>query len=1724
MKRFLLSLVVALLAFTGAGAQEWVSLLSNINGLPGVLNTTASGEYYKFTSPLFDLGVLATRRVRITVLDTQTHERPNGNNYCFALSELAIYDGDGNPLSYSPISNADHNSLSSFFSKDGEGLDGLYDDNYNTYFHSMWSSINAVADYHYVELQLDKAISSFRLEWGTRMGQSKNAPTKVAVTLGTDYTGVGTVAEFELGEAVVSADELSVENRLFVMQSNSLQYHYANDGMIYWGSGPIFMLCAEQGTEEPGFENLMQLIDTGDGGYYVYWPVQGLFLKDSGEEYNGKNGWQESTSNIDEAAVVKFTPLASGDFEMSYVTTYNDADAGEVTAPLYVGAELRDNAMSKMKTFALVKKEALDRGDYTAGYSLPVAFNWSIYGAIIDIETVKNLSISVSDIATMKLSSLVQSANAYREQFGDFDGACTGSEIKDLETAIAAAEAMMGGASVTISQIENTVAEISSALVKYVAFKLDIYEQLVDSILENSTFSSYPYVTDTYPENSRSILVAVRTSITDAKQKTGIYSADQYAALYRQIEADIALFHSTKITYQNFPIEYGDAAGLPGVKESYGGYVWTSPIVTLRKGVEGIRLTFDRSTDDGQLFDGYPMISLAEVKLFDANGSKISLNAAAFSTNSQELSEGDISGICDGSTGTYWHSIWKNGEMNPVGKVYLDIAFPAPMSSFYIELSSRDNGKLFPTEITLTAKGEVGEEEGAADEECIYVYLTDGGVDAFPVSEIDGGYYTEGDFLCVPLTSGDVLYYTSQEYDSISAVVPQLPEFKSYKFNNKYNPTLNVDAEAGEISDEMVFSLNAIGKWLTASFQLSDDRAVAYVDTVLQESKVTRQSFATPKVYTVTYPGYKKILGKVKVQDEVWEYTDEVVEEIPLEASMLSTNKPSTSLSEGVGSLLDNDVYTYFHSTWGSANDATINVNAYIDIALPQPTDMIKLYYLCRQQSGYAPKTLEIYAGDNAESLTLVRTLTSAADGLPTGSGWGEYTSPAISLNGNYSYLRVLQSAGEYAKNHMALSELRIYDVTPGDSVLVSEAEYAQKRVPFGRQYKVAIDWLTDNAISVPRIDIDIVNGAEVVSKEKYLSAKFRITGYGVYDNFEDSVQIKGRGNTSWGYSKKPYRLKFSSKVKPFGLTKGKSWVLLANAQTYSMMANAVAMKIGQMAGAEYTNHIIPVELYINGTYRGSYMFTEKVGLANNSVDVDEELGCLLELDTYYDENYKFKSMFYNMPVNIKEPDLTEYTSAAAAERKALIQKEYNAIDSVVFNSRGVDKILDMEALSRFMLVNELVCNQEIGHPKSTYLFKEELGNPESKMKFGPVWDFDWAFGYESTRDYCVANISQDVLKSSMATEPGHTFFTELYNITVVNKYYHKVWKEFLDKKSLDELKDYMDSYYNFASRSFENNSTVWGDGYGYDEINTRMQAWINDRAWYIYGNLRKFNLDEFAYPYVGDVNKNNLLTIHDIALTTAYNNGNTHASFTFAKADVDGDKSITTDDILAIASEVKAAQPLTAMQMYKTPMALGELYANDFEMVMGEASTLPLLVSRYDGEEYKALQMDIEIPDGVSLTAAEAAGSLSDHKVTLSRSGMTSYRLLVYSEGDNLFSSDEEAVVNLTFVSDYVVPEESRVISLSNALIIDNETNELRLNNYVAQFGISTNIHDATQPTASVTGGDYLTITSLTSQNVNIYSVDGRLVRTLRVKEGTTRVELQAGVYVVLGAKVAVK
>lgn len=86
-------------------------------------------------------------------------------------------------------------------------------------------------------------------------------------------------------------------------------------------------------------------------------------------------------------------------------------------------------------------------------------------------------------------------------------------------------------------------------------------------------------------------------------------------------------------------------------------------------------------------------------------------------------------------------------------------------------------------------------------------------------------------------------------------------------------------------------------------------------------------------------------------------------------------------------------------------------------------------------------------------------------------------------------------------------------------------------------------------------------------------------------DDYEGTTQIRGRGNSTWEMPKKPYRLKLDKKSVILGLGEERDWILLANYIDPTLMLNAVAFKIGQLLELPFTNHAIPVDLYLNGEY-----------------------------------------------------------------------------------------------------------------------------------------------------------------------------------------------------------------------------------------------------------------------------------------------------------------------------------------------------------------------------------------------------------------------------------------------------------------------------------------------------------------------------------------------------------
>ena len=303
------------------------------------------------------------------------------------------------------------------------------------------------------------------------------------------------------------------------------------------------------------------------------------------------------------------------------------------------------------------------------------------------------------------------------------------------------------------------------------------------------------------------------------------------------------------------------------------------------------------------------------------------------------------------------------------------------------------------------------------------------------------------------------------------------------------------------------------------------------------------------------------------------------------------------------------------------------------------------------------------------------------------------------------------------------------------------EAESGKTEIDFTRPRTVAVavsskihyyTIFVHSYTGLPLMFITTDGYKEVTSKEVYLPAtmhlredvKTRAAG----DVIESRVNIKGRGNSSWKFPKKPFRLKFDEKISLLDMHKDKSWVLLPNYNDKSMLRNSLAFYMSSISNLDYTPESHFVELIFNNKHWGTYQLCEKVKISNHRVAVGDD-GFLLEVDSRApseaDSRYFAVSHLENV-VNIKDPEVA-YGDANYNYAKDFVIKADNALFSNNFTDpkTGWQAYMDMDSFVDWYLIHEIGKNLDSNFDTSCYMHFARGG----KLIMGPVWDMDVAYG-----------------------------------------------------------------------------------------------------------------------------------------------------------------------------------------------------------------------------------------------------------------------------------------------------------------------------------------------------------------------------------------------------------
>ena len=381
---------------------------------------------------------------------------------------------------------------------------------------------------------------------------------------------------------------------------------------------------------------------------------------------------------------------------------------------------------------------------------------------------------------------------------------------------------------------------------------------------------------------------------------------------------------------------------------------------------------------------------------------------------------------------------------------------------------------------------------------------------------------------------------------------------------------------------------------------------------------------------------------------------------------------------------------------------------------------------------------------------------------------------------------------------------------------------------------------------TLPVLHIDTEYCRMIASKDVYLNATYWLDPMGCPEveaiGDEKSplrLQIKGRGNNTWKwFDKKQYRIKLDKKASLLGMNKSKHWCLMCYPEDYfGFLLNPVGFQVSRMMGMEYTPAVKPVELVVNGEYLGLYFISEKIRVEENKVEITDQNsgetnpekitgGWLCQMN-HPDTN----EIIYRDRSDAVWSIVVETPDSMGTEQRAYIRDLLYRMDSVIYecpkNDDALRQLVDVESLVKFYITYEIVDNLE-GFSGSMFFYKD-IGE-ESKVKFGPVWDFGNSF--HRTNDELNSfffNNLPDGWKSLWIGElAGFDCFQEMIP---------PLWRRFYDDR--EALYDYIERLSAEISAAVDANNRRWPEMWPYPQsfskksymtkLTTKIE-WLNEQ------------------------------------------------------------------------------------------------------------------------------------------------------------------------------------------------------------------------------------------------------------------------------------------------------
>lgn len=409
---------------------------------------------------------------------------------------------------------------------------------------------------------------------------------------------------------------------------------------------------------------------------------------------------------------------------------------------------------------------------------------------------------------------------------------------------------------------------------------------------------------------------------------------------------------------------------------------------------------------------------------------------------------------------------------------------------------------------------------------------------------------------------------------------------------------------------------------------------------------------------------------------------------------------------------------------------------------------------------------------------------------------------------------------GKYIKanDKILISGQSVLDLSEPVTIIVASKS--------GTEFSVTVNIETLNT-GIPSIALTTDEYQTINSKTDYILCTLFIGGgdnnvcpYAVNENKFTNGNVKGRGNTSWGFPKKSYTVKLDNKESLLDLPASKNWTLISNYQDKTLLRNDFASKLSDVVGLNANMQTRSVDFWLNGKYWGTYLLTEKIEIEENRIDITEfddtlspeKVGYLFEWDGHVQEIPEeqrnkwqtIENVLYDPAQDVYFINTTGWLvihkpspADITPEHLKYLYEYFTVLELAIENEdyKTVNKYIDLESFVQWYLVEDIMKNMDAGFWSSCYMYLDSSGI----LHMGPVWDFDMSLG---NCNYGNCDTPDDDYIS------GTWYYSHLFRMPEFNN----LAKKILNEKYNDilSMKEYAADTAKMLEKSLKHNFAVW--------------------------------------------------------------------------------------------------------------------------------------------------------------------------------------------------------------------------------------------------------------------------------------------------------------------------